>query len=387
MKLRRLLIFTVLLLSSSLTGSRVSAQSSLLDNLSVSLGVGLDYYKHQSTSLFANQGKDFQLTITKGLLRDMGLRAQLQRERFQFNNNPADYYFAHVDYVWSITNTFLGNNPNRKHNLDGFAGFSLAVCRYDRSGSDNDFASTFGLQYQYMLDYGFYLYLEEQNYVLPPAFDNCNKLSLIPTLNVGLAYRFVDNPYRFQRGESVSPSNDWYFSVSTGINSMQYRGVGALKERLQYIAPCIEFGLGKNLSSVWATRFQWSGLQVRNENEAVAFFNLHADIMVNAVNFFLQESRAPKFSVYPYVGPGLFVSQIDIDNIQIAFVGGLYSRYTVGHHSDLYIDIRYGVVPPRFAHVSQSQSFYTVGLATIGVGYVYNIGTSTCRDTRNATWW
>lgn len=387
MLFRRFIITTAVLLFFIMEGGKAYAQSSVLDNLALSLGVGVDYYKHNSPSLFANQGKDFQLSLTKGLLHNMGLRAQFQRERFPFDNNPADYYFAHVDYVWNITNTFFGNNPNRRHNLDGFTGFSLAVCHYDRSGSDNDFASTFGLQYQYTLDYGFYLYLEEQNYLLPPAFDKGDQLAIMPTVNIGLAYRFVDNPYRFQRGESQSPSNDWYFSVSAGVNSMQYRGVGTLNTRLQYLAPCIEFAIGKNLSSVWASRLQWSGLQVRNETDAMAFFDFHADIMVNAVNFFKQESRSQKFSVYPYAGTGLFVSKIDIDDIQIAFIGGLYSRYTTGQHSDLFIDIRYGIVPPRFAHVSQNQSFYTVGLATLSFGYVYNIGTSTCRNTRNTTWW
>lgn len=365
----------------------------ILDNMSFSAGMGYTLYRYEAVGasdapLSTLTMQNYQITFAKMIQHSWGMRVQyLHNTGTTADNHIRTLHLAHFDFLWSISNTFFGPNPNRRHNLYGFYGLSLARSVSNQHGGDNDFSLLFGLRYEVQLKYGFFGFLEEENLLLPPDFDRHSHLTCLPLVSAGLAYRFVDNPYRYHRSDSQQPGHDWFFSTSVGLNSLQYRGIGDIRNRMGLVTPAVEFSFGKNFSSFWTGRLQWSGLQIRSKYNASAFFNIHADLMLNLSNVVQQANKAPRFSIYGYGGAGSMQRQDSDNSQQFAIVVGLLSRYTMGYHSDFYIDFKYALTPPRFAHVSYNQSAYTVGVFTLTTGYAFNIGQSDCRNTLGTLGW
>lgn len=365
----------------------------LLDNLAISAGMGYSFYSYIPSGSSEDQGErhrvnNYQISLSKMMQHSWGMRVQYLRNYTSLTDSvDCRLHLAHFDFLWNITNTLLGPTPNRIHNLYGIYGMAVVRRTDSHRGSDNDFSLIVGLRYECQFNHGFYAFADGQALLLPPDFDEHVRLSLLPALSIGLSYRFIDNPYRFYRGDSQHPSYDWFFAISAGLNSLQYRGIGDFQSRMGLSTPAVELSIGKNFSSYWSGRFQWSGLQIRSDYNASAFFNLHADLMLNLSNLIVQSHRAPRFSIYGYGGAGSMMRFDTENSFQFALVGGFYNRLIVGYHSDIFVDIKYSLTPPRFAHVSYNQSAYTVGILTLTAGYVFNLGKNSCRNTQGTIGW
>lgn len=378
---RSLSVIMILLLGGlGLCGLHLQAQS-IWDNVYMSVGAGWSTYDGTRSVLLNPVGTNYQLTVGKLMLRSVGVRAQYQQSKFEpLDTSDAMYHNLHADLYISLLNAISGVNPNRRVQLDWLMGMG-AVCQTVRQ-RDNDFYLNLGLRMELALNYGFYFFVEQQNAIYPPEFDYNEQLSWMPSLSAGLSFHVLDNDYRYSRGESRSTLNDWFFSIAAGVNSLQYKGISSYSDRLRQLTPAVELALGKNLSYHWALRMQCSGVQVRSDTERATFWNLHGDLMLNLSTLLSSNQKAQPFSLMPYVGGGLLTRSDHKDLLQFALIAGLYSRLTIGARSDVYLDLRYALTPPRFAHVAYSQTAFSVGVATVSLGYVYNIGVGTCRASR-----
>ena len=93
-----------------------------------------------------------------------------------------------------------------------------------------------------------------------------------------------------------------------------------------------------------------------------------------------QFKRGPKWSIMPYLGAGPALRFKDNLSLNVAADGGLFCRHYIDEMGDFFFDLKYIMVPPRFAGSSgPSGSIFGVGYLTATVGYIANFGRTTTR--------
>jgi len=77
------------------------------------------------------------------------------------------------------------------------------------------------------------------------------------------------------------------------------------------------------------------------------------------------------FDLKPYVGASL-VARLD-DQSHFLFGGdfGAMLVYRYDPKNEIFLEARYVLTPPRFAYVTEKQNTFSVGMATLTVGYVH----------------
>ena len=156
------------------------------------------------------------------------------------------------------------------------------------------------------------------------------------------------------------------------------------------ITPEVMFG--RNYSNVWTIRFELSGLTAHEPYDTVesqagaqyTFSNFHTDVMVNLTHV-VGFTRGVRLNVLPYLGAGL-IWRFDNPTFNMTGDIGVMLRYYLGHHSDIYLDAKYMMVPPTIAGIQPepgqelSKTYGDWGaLPSITVGYIYNFGSSSTR--------
>jgi hypothetical protein len=156
------------------------------------------------------------------------------------------------------------------------------------------------------------------------------------------------------------------------------------------VTPEIQFG--RNYSNVWTIRFELGGLTAHEPYDTVekcagdkySYSNLHTDFMVNLTHLF-RFTRGVRLNILPYLGAGL-IWRYDEPTFNMTADAGIMFRYYLSHHSDIYLDMKYMMVPPTIAGIQPAAGEDLPktygdwgGLPSITVGYIYNFGSSTTR--------
>ena len=207
---------------------------------------------------------------------------------------------------------------------------------------------------------------------LSADFDNNSKSSFLPSMTVGLMREIRNNPYQIRkRQDSQWIGNDWYYQVSLGVGSLNYKGIGTLEERLSLLTPIVECGVGKALTKVWSGRFSFSGLYARSKEELFTYYNIRGDLIVDVVEWLNPGVWQTLFTVKPYAGVSFLARFDDQSNFLLGTAFGAMLSIRPNKNYDFYLDSRYLMTPPRFAHVSEAQETFSVGLATMSLGFSY----------------
>src|SRR5574344_354473 len=374
-------LFVLLLLQFAIFSTKAQNVVSL-ENVFFSAGFGANTYINDGQKAFDNQG--FQGEISAGLwiLNPVGCRIQLtQLQSTNALNVSSNYTYGHFDFLWNPVASFLGYNPYRWFDFELLYGVGVTRRNSGQLSADNDFALVGGLACDIGGRNPLRAHAELKTFMNPPDYDDNLHASFLPSLSIGINYDLNYNPYRARvRGISPNMASDWYFSFSVlGVNSLQYRGVGNFTNRLKLLSPSADVSIGKCFSTIWGGRLQFLGIQVATNNDAFAFANIHADLMLNLSYLVAPQIYMHRFSVSAYGGAGLIGRTYDKWNFLFSVDGGLFCRYILSYYSDVFLVMNYTLTPPRFADVETGQSFYSVGIATVSLGYIYNIGKSVCR--------
>lgn len=237
-----------------------------------------------------------------------------------------------------------------------------------QQGGDNDFFGTMGASLSYRLFKGFSLGAEVSMRVYPSDFDNNATIREVLMASLSFLYDFDYRPFSsISYSESQYWDEDWYVGLAVGA------GIWARASLPARLTPAMgtEAVVGKHLSTVWELRGRFALAQGRGE-EPFAYDNVAVDVMANVANIF-QERRNRPWNFSPYAGAGIIDNFADDSHFMFAVEGGLYLRRWLSRRSDLYLDLRGLLVPPRFSSTGSPLLF------TAGVGYVYNLGRNTCR--------
>lgn len=405
---KRLILFSLAVMFSA-TGSMAQVMH-VFDNTFVTLGGGVDLYGNDHTTtrqIFADRKVGFpsvEASFGKWMLNAtavrIGFSAFVADNQYNvpnggvigakgqnFTGNIGDstgttsslFYTAHVSLMWDPITAFKGLRTDRPFGIYPFAG--LGVVRRSQnvlSSRDSGFTALAGLAMDFRIARDFSLYAEGKCFLFPQGYDNNESLSNVVDLTLGLKYDIRRQEYRSRRyGESLYISDDWYLALGAGANYAMARAHGGNAAVLG------EVTVGKYFTTCSSTRLQFNGGLLALDGATDAYASLHADMMLDVLNFCQQYlsrmHRNPTlgrgFSPMLYAGAGLY-DHFGMDKIRIGVDAGCMFRFFLTRNSDLYVDARY-VLAPRLLY--QTSSALAEGLPSFTFGYIRNFGQNTLR--------
>lgn len=374
-------IYGLLLLMLIITPCTVKSQHynyNFSDLLYYSLELGANSHTCDNSQALSHIGLNGDAAIGFNLFEHLGGRLQVSLLHSTDNQlNPAFYLAGHVDAVWRLFYS-LSSGSHNAHQLSLFFGVG-AVRRWQNEygESDNEFCLVPGIIYCCPISDATQLSFEFKSHIIPPHFDQSSTTSTLTSFSVGILHHLnsmarhngtIDGFYPFR--------SNWYVSVSAGANMFQYRGIADFSQRLQQITPAAEIAIGKHFTPILSFRLCASGIQASTSQAKFTFIDGHIDALFNITNIIEQKQRR-KFNFSLYAGGGI-IDRLDIHlpTLQVDF--GANTRFRLSYRSDLFVDLRYNVIHYNFANIG-NQSLFSVGMASLSVGYSVNIGKSTCR--------
>jgi hypothetical protein len=265
-------------------------------------------------------------------------------------------------------------------------------------GGDNDFQAMLGIHFPVRIAPLWDAFLEYKWFFLSDFFDGSESGNRMHSITLGVTHRWTDSPFsRKTEYASRSTAEDWWvgFGIGPNFSSFSFRNID--EWGMYGITPEIQFG--RNYSNVWTIRFELSGLTAHEPYDTVnqcagnkySFSNFHTDVMVNLTHA-MEFTRGVRLNVLPYLGAGL-IWRYDDPTLNFTADIGVMLRYYLSHHSDIYLDAKYMMVPPNIAGIQPeageelSKSYGDWGgLPSITVGYIYNFGSNSTRYRYPAQW-
>lgn len=415
------LLLSLLLIGLSLSSQSQSSKMVGENTFFWSLGAGGVYYQHSGEGQFSMPTATLNLGcwITRPLAFRLGFDLMMTPSHYQHGaSNNSLFFMGSAEFLWDVNATFFNvYNDNFLHPFPVYpmlgVGFVLrpeVEAEGATYGSDHDFQAMLGIHAPFRIAPLWDAFLEYKWFFLSQRFDGSYGDNFMHSITLGVTRRWADTPFsRRTQYASRSTAEDWFIGAGIGPNfsSFSFRNIDECD--MYGITPEIMFG--RNYSNVWTIRFELSGLTAHEPYDTVenlagskySFSNFHTDVMFNLTHAF-EFSRGVRLNFLPYLGAGLIWRYDDLTFNMTADIG-LMLRYYLNHQSDLYLDIKYMMVPPSIAgikaqsegseqqgagqnedcNVPKSYSDWG-GLPSITVGYIYNFGSSSTRYRYPAQW-
>jgi len=337
-----------------------------------SLALSPNYYKGTSGS---GLGGGANISYGKWLITTAGLRGNLS---LQMASSPESQLYAYgsFDVFFDLLSSIKGRNTSDIFRSYCFAGFGLVHC-FD---GDNDFLGSFGLGADFKISDNWRLLTELNLFVQPYDFDGNTKSSFLGMLKLGATRDINYNPTRSRsRYETRGFYNDWFFHVALGTKTLNYRSEGSFADHLHDAMPAFGFGFGKRLTSAWTIRLVAEGLYAKCEDDIFTFYSVSGDLMLNTTGLLMPERGHTAFNVLPYLGD-CFLSRLDSPGkFLFAINAGAVFSYRPDKRNEIFLDAHYQLCPSRFVTTSQPQGSYSVGVASLMLGYSYIFSMSSFR--------
>lgn len=293
------------------------------------------------------------------------------------------YLTGHVDLMWDVITAFSGTNTNRTFSIYPVVGLGFVYRAKNMvSPRDFDFLALGGLSFDVNLYRNLNLFGEAKMYLFPVDYDDNAKVADVLDLTLGLKVDINKQQYRRRKvGETLFVADDWYLGAGAGANvSLPVQDA---------IAPGVsaELTVGKYFTTCASTRLQASGGLLTLDGASYTYGSLHADMMLDLLNFIEQyltrknntATLGRGFSPMLYAGAG-FINRFDNNKLLVGADVGVMFRFYLNPLSDLYLDMRYTMTPPRFmGDVITTNGSLSSGVPTFTFGYIRNLGLNTCR--------
>lgn len=361
--IKRILILALFSVALFLPQGRAQFQG-IFNNTYLVGEVGPNYYLNRNARTI---GGGVELGFGKWINNTASLRGIVTAQYANKAKSSEIILYGHADVLFDLVSSIRGRNTSRFRSYL-LIGIGLA---HNMSG-DNDFCGVLGIGGDWQIVDDWRLVCELSTLVHPSDFDNNSYSSFLPSLSIGVLRDINYNPRRSRaKDETRQFGYDWFFQVAFGVNSMNYKGIGTFEDRIGLLVPAFEFGIGKSLTKAWSCRLTACGLYAKTQEELFTYYNLRGDLMLDVTGWLMGERGRTMIDMKPYLGASL-VSRLD--NQAKFLLGSTFGAMLVYRHdekNELFLDARYLLTPPRFAHVTQKQETFSVGMATMTVGYSY----------------
>lgn len=404
-KMQKILCVSLLVLGSYLLPSQVQAQSYKRtgdDPWFLSLGVGGVYYQHSGEGQFSVPTATLNLGcwITRPLAFRFGFDMMMTPSHWQNGGSDNSMYFmGSAEFIWDVNATFFhvyNGTILKPFPVYPMLGVGMVIRPSVTAAgvthkSDDDFQAMLGLHFPVRIAPLWDAFLEYKWFFLSQYFDGSANNNYMHSITLGVTHRWSDNPFtRKTEFSSRSTAEDWWVGLGIGANfsSFSFRNLG--EWGMYGVTPEIQFG--RNYSNVWTIRFELGGLTAHEPYDTVesrpgekySYSNFHTDVMVNLTHL-VRFTRGVRLNVLPYLGAGLIWRYDELTFNMTADIGIMF-RYYLGHHSDIYLDAKYMMVPPTIAGIRPEAGEDLPkaygdwgGLPSITVGYIYNFGSNSTR--------
>lgn len=356
-----------------------------------SINGGGTYYMHSGTS---QVGVPFGgIHIGRWIMRPLAFRIAGDILMTPSYSAPdagnATFIFGTAEFMWDVNSTFFAvHNETILKPFPVYPLIGLGLAYRPISYVDRDFQAMLGFQFPVRVGSNLDLYLEYKCFFLPHTFDGSDKGNMLHAATIGLTHRWSDTPFRRKGGfETRTTRDDWFtgFGIGTSFSSFDFVNLFLPEAKYQTVTGAMF--IGRNFSSVWTIRAELSGFFGREQFDSEHWGNgswytwncIHADFMMN-VSHLGNFKRGVKWNFLPYAGAGPAIRYKDDLRLTVAADAGLFIRRYIDEMGDFYIDLKYTMVPPRFAGgPGPSGSIYGVGYPSLTIGYIANFGRSTTR--------
>lgn len=389
-------IIISLLLLATFAGARAQIGTNFGANMFMTMGGGVSWWNNDVNGM---KGPGFAggIGVGKWILSPLAARISLDFQvtpSAQLDGYRSSFAHATAEFLWDFNSTF---SHIRDWRLNFYPLLGLGVSYlggttdghgHTLRGSDHAIHTLFGFNMPFRLGMGWDIFLEGKVYFLPENYDAGGEFPRMWTLTAGFTHNFTESPYgRRTEHESRSTDEDWFIGFGIGPNYSSFdlftnKHHGGLS--MLGVAPELMFG--RNFSNFWTIRFEVTGLAAHEPFDTVmqeprgnySFSMLHADVMLN-LSHLIDYKRGVRWNFMPYLGAGP-VWRYDEPKFDMAADWGLFVRRYVSHHGDVFIDLKYIMVPPRIGGgTGPSGSIYSVGIPSITFGYIHNFGHSSTR--------
>ena len=390
------LVFFILLSVSTIAASAQGFDPRFFNNQFMMFGGGVAMYNNEK-ALTTGYNADF--AIGNWILSDVALRFDFGVKSAEnamgttstFINGHCDFMF---DVITSVTRIY---DAKRMFSVYPMVGFGF-LYRPDISAGDTtyrfdaDFMAMLGVNVEMRLEFmrQWPFFFEAKYFFLPQDYDFNHKNASLIDLTVGIKHEINYDPtHKRLPGESRGWNCDWFLGVAAGPN-FSVMNVDSpevtIGDRVGWNA---DITFGRNFSSLWSVRFGLGTMTGTTERTVKAgfdakpydytFFNLRADLMFNIsnINGF---RRGRRFNVLPYAGAGV-IERFDDKLFVMGADAGLVARMYITSSFDVYADVRYVMVPPRF---NWGHDMMSNGYPLLNFGFIYNFEPSTCRYAKAA---
>lgn len=361
--MKKALILTSLFIALFLQQGRAQFGGILNDTYFV-VKAGPNYYLNDANGSF---GGGVDMGFGKWLINTMSLRGLLSAQYANRGSKSELIFYGRGDAVFDLYTSIKGRNTSDFRSYL-FVGIGLVRTM----SKDNDFSSTIGIGGDWKMSPSWHLVGELEMRIHPSDFDDNRKSSFMPALTLGFERDINNNPTRSRsRDETRQFGNDWFFQIGLGVSSMNYRGIGSFSDRAKLFTPIFEFGIGKAITKRWSARLMASGLYGKNHEELFSYYTLCGDMILDLVGLFAPGAGQTLFDVKPYAGASMVARLDNQSNFLFSTDFGLLLFLRPDPKNGFFLDARYILTPPRFAHVTLRQNTFSVGLATLMLGYSY----------------
>lgn len=376
-------------------------------NMFASLKGGFSCYNNLINDSQDTWGFSGGISVGKWILNPLAFRVSFDMmtvpNGIGVSKSTANYALMSAEFLWDLQATFSRIRNNFRWSFYPMIGLGMSFREaVDNYATNREFQAMLGLQINYHITRGWDAFIEGKCNFFAERYDGKTPGGVyLASYLIGFTRQFTETPFRRRtEHESRGPMEDWFFGVGIGPNFSSYTFEHIDEIGMYGVAPEIMFG--RNFSNFWTIRFELTGLTGHQPFDTIAgepgesfkFGMLHTDVMLNLTHAF-KFTRGRALNVLPYLGAGI-AWRLEEPLFDIGADFGVMFRYYISRKSDLYVDVKYLMVPPRVPHGIGPEgplpglfgyNVVWVGLPSITLGYIYNFGTNTTRYRLKAHWW
>ena len=349
------------------TGTKFTGRK-FTDNLFMTTGLGAQLFVNKTNLKKGGAwGPIATATLGKWLSPSSGLRLVGTAGYFgNYTASPRRERHAHIsagiDYLWNITSTMSGYNPERVFELIGSAGVNFAYTskstRKWTPGLDG------GLQGIWHLNDFLGLYLEPQVRVYGDKMVKGNlgfmQKDVLFSLSAGLHYRFAPYSKAAYRSRFIENDRRMFVSVAGGASGMFV----ANKDLFKRMGTGMQVSVGKWFTplSAWRVNGTVARMDI-TRSQRMHYAGVGVDYMMSLASLAKGYSTTHVIDVVPFVGATIGTSYRHSDFAVVPGIdAGAQLKFNVSRSLDLFIEPKVGIRADRFNGIDNGRSDRVVAL-------------------------
>jgi len=352
------------------------------DHIFMTSGIGAQLFlnrenlKHASAlgpQATVSVGKWFTPTSGLRLVGSAGYFSNMDRLPVNVSGNRLRHINISVgaDYLWNLTNTLSGYDPNRLFELIGTAGANLSLA--SRSEHNLQPGIQVGMQALWHLNDFLGIYIEPQVRVYGDKFIESNlgfiQKDVLTSINAGFHYRFAPYSQQNNRLEFNKNQRRNFITIASGASSL---AVGN-KDLINHAGIETRISVGHWFSPLSAWRITGNFLcNAENSNESdMKYGGVSLEYMMSLSTLAKGYKASPVLDVLPFIGlTGGIVQRLDEKKFIPGLDAGAQIRLGFASNWGLFVEPRVGICSDHYDGYKQNRADRRASL-TAGLSYQF----------------